>query len=88
MKQKQPFADVLRWFLFFEKNCKPLSPANLLKKDPQQRCFAVNIAKFLRTALFIEHHWWLRLVQNNFRKIETNADIPFSLLQKCTDGIV
>lgn len=48
----------------------------------------MNIAKFLRTALFIEHQWWLRLVQSNFRKIETNVDIPFSLFQKCTDGIV
>ena len=30
--------------------------------SPRNRCFPVNIAKFLRTALFIEHLWWLLLL--------------------------
>ena len=28
----------------------------------QHRCFLVNIAKFLRKIFFIEHLWWLLLV--------------------------
>ena len=35
-----------------------LRPAVLLL---QHRYFLVNIAKFLRTAFFIEHLWWLFL---------------------------
>ena len=31
-----------------------------IKKRLQHRCFPVNIAKFLRTAFFIEHLWWLQ----------------------------
>ena len=32
-----------------------------IKKRPQRRYFPVNIAKFLRTAFFIEHLQWLLL---------------------------
>ena len=32
---------------------------NFIKKRLQYRCIPVNIAKFLRTAFFIEHLWWL-----------------------------
>ena len=34
-----------------------------IKKILQHRCFPVNIAEFLKTALFIEHLRWLLLVQ-------------------------
>ena len=27
----------------------------IFKKGLQQKCFSVNVAKFLRTAIFIEH---------------------------------
>ena len=43
---KQPFAGVLQ---------NSLKACNFIKKRSQNRCFPVNIAKFLRTALFIEH---------------------------------
>ena len=36
-------------------------PRILLKKRLWHRCFPVNFAKFLRTAFFIEHFWWLLL---------------------------
>ena len=33
---------------------------NFIKKRLKNRCFSANIAKFLRTAFFIEHPlWWL-----------------------------
>ena len=32
---------------------------NFIKKRLQHRCFPVNIAEFLRIAIFIEHIWWL-----------------------------
>ena len=38
----------------FEQSC-----SNFIKKRLQHRCFPVNIAKFLRTAFFIEHIQWL-----------------------------
>ena len=38
-----------------------LKAYNFNKKRLLRRCFPVNIAKFLRAALFIEHFWWLRL---------------------------
>ena len=40
---------------------KLLRPATLLMKRLWHRCFPVNFAKFLRTALFIEYLWWLLL---------------------------
>ena len=48
----------LRWSLFFNKFAS-LNACNFFKKRLQHRCFAVNIAKFLRTASFIEHLRWL-----------------------------
>ena len=36
-----------------------LRPATLLKRRLWHRCFPVNFVKFLRTAFFIEHLWWL-----------------------------
>ena len=36
-----------------------LRPATLLKKRLWHRCFPMNFVKFLRTAFFIEHLWWL-----------------------------
>ena len=36
-------------------------PATLLKKRLLHNCFPLNFVKFLRTAFFIEHLWWLLL---------------------------
>ena len=38
-----------------------LKVCNFIKKRLQHRCFSVNIVNFLRTALFIEHFWWVFL---------------------------
>ena len=38
-----------------------LQVCNFIKNKLPQRCFPVNIAKFLRTAFFIEHFRWLLL---------------------------
>ena len=38
-----------------------LMVCNFIKKRHQHKCFPVNIAKFLKTALFIEYLWWLLL---------------------------
>ena len=38
-----------------------LQSCDFIKKRLRHRCFPVNIAKFLRTAFFIEHLWWLFL---------------------------
>ena len=38
-----------------------LQACNFIKKWLQDRCFPVNIAKFLRTTFFIEHLRWLVL---------------------------
>ena len=38
-----------------------LKVCKLIKKRLQQWCFSMNIAKFLRTAFFIEHFCWLLL---------------------------
>ena len=32
---------------------------NFIKKKLQHRCFPVNFAKYLGTAFFKKHHWWL-----------------------------
>ena len=48
--------------IFTEKHlCRSLKAYNFNKKRLLHRCFPVNIAKVLRTALFIEHLWWLLL---------------------------
>ena len=47
-----------------------LRPATLLKKRLQNRCFPVNFVKFLRTAFFIEHCWWLLLKLGGLEKKE------------------
>ena len=36
-----------------------------LKKRLQHRCFPMNISKFLRTPIFMEHPWWLLLTVNS-----------------------
>ena len=74
--QKQPFAYVVQINRFLKKrNIHRKTPAleslfnkvlvlqvyNLIKRKLQQRCFPVNIAKFLRTPFFIEHLRWLLL---------------------------
>ena len=47
----------LCWSLFFNK----VKAYNFINKRLRHRCIPVNIAKFLRTAFFIEHLWWLLL---------------------------
>ena len=63
---------VLRNFKkFTEKRlCQSLLPSTLLKKRLQHRCFPVNFVKFLRTAFFIEHLWWLLLELGGLEKKE------------------
>ena len=46
--------------LFFNE-VTSLRPVTLLKK----RCFPVNLVKFLRTPIFVEHLWWLLLLFRN-----------------------
>ena len=40
-----------------------LMPATFIKNRLQHRWFSVSIAKFFRTAFFVEHLWWLLLKQ-------------------------
>ena len=40
---------------------------NFIKKRPQDRCFPVNIAKFLRASFFTEHLRWLLLDSQTFK---------------------
>ena len=44
-----------------ENTCPWVFFATLLKKRPWHRCFPVNFVKFLRTASFTGHLWWLLL---------------------------
>ena len=48
----------LCWSLFL---IKLQASGNFIKKRIQHRRFPLNIEKFLRTAFFIEHLWWLLL---------------------------
>ena len=80
-KQKQRFADVLQnrflknfsiitgkhlcWSLFLIK-LQIWRSAALLKRDSNIGV-RVNIGKFLRTAFFIKHLWWLLLNENKSR---------------------
>ena len=103
--QKQPFADVLqcrcseKW-----RNIRRKTPAleslfnkvpvlqacNFIKMKLQQRCFPANIAKFLRTAFFIEHFRYLLLpFMTTFRNyywrgrwITVNKDYVYSTPEK------
>ena len=47
--------------LFFNK-VAGLWPASLFKKTLWHWCFPVNFVKILRTPFFIEHLWWLPVV--------------------------
>ena len=54
-----------------------LQSCNLIKKRLYHKCFPVNMGKFLRTASFIEHLWWLLLtkclcLQQIFKKLWQN----------------
>ena len=50
------------WNLFLIK----MQAYNFLKKRLQCRCFPVDITKCFRTAFFVEHLWWLLLI-NQFK---------------------
>ena len=57
---------VLRYFVIFTgKHLCCLKACNFIKKRLLKGCFPVNIAKFLRTAFFIEHFQWLLLKIND-----------------------
>ena len=56
----------------FSRKLQVLNPASL-KRRLQHRCFPVNIAKFLRTAFFIEQLWWLLLEFRHDFKIYENS---------------
>ena len=43
-----------------------LEARKYIKRRLQDRCFPVNIAKFLRTAFYIEQLWWLLLELRHF----------------------
>ena len=51
----------------FFNNVPGLQAFNFINTKLQHRCFAVNIAKFLRTTFFIEHLWCLLLY---FRQLQ------------------
>ena len=54
-----------------------------IKKRFHHRCFPVNIAKFVRTAFFMEHLWWLLLekyCRNNFASTDAEYKISGPLL--------
>ena len=76
---KQPFTDIFKIGIL-----KNLKAFNFIKKRPQHRCFPVNIAKFLRTAFFIEHLRWLllHLIKLYIFKLKTQA-IQFEIVNCC-----
>ena len=51
----------LCWSLFLIKLQACDKTANFNKEGLKHRSFSVNMAKFLRTAFFIRHLWWLLL---------------------------
>ena len=63
----------LRWSLLFIIKLLAFRPATLLKKTPS-RCFSMNIVQILRTAVFIEHLWWLLLTVLMVVKQDSNFD--------------
>ena len=61
-----------------------LKAYNFNKKRLLHRCFPVNIAKFLRTALFIEPLWWLLLyLFNKVAGLMTSNVIKNRLQHRC-----
>ena len=54
-----------------------LQACNLIKKRLKHRCFPVNTAKFLRTAFFIGHLWWLAASEYYPGKIKLNIHFYF-----------
>ena len=46
-----------------------LNACSFIKKRLLHRCFPVNIAKFLITAVFIERHWGLLLYFRKWSKV-------------------
>ena len=58
----------------FCKKVGDLKAFNIFKKKLQHRCFPVNIAKFLKTAFFIEHLRWLLLREINSKQVSTRVN--------------
>ena len=56
-----------------------LKACNFIKKRIQHSCFPVNIAQFLRTAIFIEHLRWLPL--NNY--LHTRNTLESRKFRRC-----
>ena len=57
----QKLRNIHREILVLECLFNKIAGLQVSKKRLQHRCFPVNIAKFLRTAFFIAHLWWLLL---------------------------
>ena len=57
-----------------------LKSCNFIQKRFQHSCFPVNIAKFLRTAFFIEHLRWLLLSLINTKRYRNDQRSGFVLL--------
>ena len=73
---------ILKNFTIFTE--KHLCRSFFFKKRLLHRCFPVNIAKFLRTALFIEHFWWLHLyLLNKVAGLKTSNVIKKKLQLSC-----
>ena len=77
----QTFFEIclLKNFVIFtgKQLCWSLKACNFIKKRFQQRCFLMNIAKILWTALFIEQLPWLLVnwveeIEWNIKKFEIN----------------
>ena len=50
-------------------NLQIFKACDVIKKRLQHRCFPVNAGKLLRTACFIEHIWWMRLIIKTLENI-------------------
>ena len=59
-------AKHLCWSLFLILFFSGLTPATLLKKRLQHRCFPVKFLKILKTPFFTEHLRWLPLLIQDF----------------------
>ena len=74
----------LRQILFFNK-VAGLRPATLLQKSLWHRYFPVNFMKFLRTAIFVEHLWWLLL--NSTEMAKYTCGLKQNIVQKLDQAV-
>ena len=86
--QKQPFEDVLQnrcssefCNIYRKTSVLNQNAFNFIKQRLQNRCFPMNIAKFLRTAVSVEHLWWLLLLLSDIHCSDVNK--PLQKAFKC-----